>query len=94
MISFPHIIANWKTSAQGLLSFVSVTAVALQGLRIPLVSPKINAGIAIAAVLSKAYIGLIQHDGGMELARMPSGEVKAVPSHEVPDDPKATPVKP
>jgi hypothetical protein len=96
--------AHWKTSVQGILSFLSVTATAVAGwlvLQIVLdpawkgkTSYVYVAGASsLVAALCKAWLGLFQKDAGTVPATLPGVPgVQQVPAHEIPDDPAAKPV--
>lgn len=84
-------ISNPKSTISGLLSFVSVTSVAIAPF-IPPTASKVCAGVAIAGVLSKAYLGALMKDADRQQAVVPGQGVQSVPAHSMPDDPKDIPV--
>ncbi len=83
---------HWKSSANGVLIFIIVTCGVLAGDNI---LPSKWAGIvALIMALARAYVGIISMDAGTTLAKVPGiSAPQAVPSHEIPDDPKSKAVK-
>jgi methionyl-tRNA synthetase len=80
---------NPKTTISGILSFVAITSATLAPF-IPQTASRICIGLAISGALSRAYLGAISKDAGTEQAIVPgSADPQTVPSHEVPDNPKA-----
>lgn len=92
-IDTSQLFANWKSTASGLLTFTLVTTGAF-------LAPPLNAGISPKHVfwigglqgLAKVWIAFITVDAGKTPAYVPGEGVVNVPSHEVPNDPAATPV--
>lgn len=95
-MTFPHLGSNWKSTAQGFLSFTVITLLTVQGyLAVMAPSPilnKILLGVNISIGLAKAYIGLLTTDAGTVAAIVPGKGVETVPSHEIPDSPAAVPI--
>ncbi len=89
------ILASWKSSVAGILSFLTTTGVVLLATGTSFLSPKVTSFITIGLALARAYMGLIQADADKVLATVPgSPEPKVVPGHLVPDMPGATAVVP
>lgn len=90
---------NWKTTFSALCSFLMMTGLFITGYigTLPQQSPwelKVSAVCTFAVGLLKVWIGLLMYDAGSVQAIVPgSSTPQAVPSHEVPDDPSATPTK-
>lgn len=85
-IDTDKLAANWKTTAQALLSLAIALVVAYTTL------PAGAKWSVVAVALLKASIGFIQKDAGTVTAFTAEG-IQAVPSHEIPNDPAAIPVK-
>jgi hypothetical protein len=85
------VFTHWKSSLQGILMLVLTTCGVL------ITSGILNANttkiVALVSALAFAYIGLISKDSGVQIASIAGGPPVAVPSHEVPDQPGAKPVK-
>ena len=75
-----HLAANWRTTANGLLSALIAVIVAIAAL------PAGARPYVYALAGLRALVGFIQSDAGKTLA-VTSGGVKAVDSHEIPNDP-------
>ena len=86
-IDTDKLLANWKTTAQGLLSLAVVLVIAYTAL------PQGAKWPAIAIALLKAAISFLQKDAGTTPAYVPGEGVQNVPSHEIPNNPAAKPVK-
>ena len=85
-----RVFGNWKTTCAG---FVLLAVTVIQGVKFDAaghldMTEKDWFGIALGLI--GAYIGSIQHDAGKQDAQLPGGELAAVDSHEVPNDPNAT----
>jgi hypothetical protein len=93
-----HALENWKTTASGLCSFLMATGLFVAGYFALNQSPnalKITAVATFVSGLAKVYIGMLSTDGGKTAAIVPgSAGIQMVASHEVPDNPAATPVVP
>jgi hypothetical protein len=99
---------NWKTTAVGILGFLIATLTILDGflgvsdvktggakatvLGSVHLHTWIPVGVTITLALCRAWVGLLQQDAGVTPAVMPGGAIAQVASHEVPNDPSATPV--
>jgi hypothetical protein len=82
-------VNNPKTTISGVLSFIAITSTTLIPF-VPTTARYAFGGLAIAGALSKAYLLAISHDAGKTEAMVPgAAEPQLVPSHEMPDDPKA-----
>jgi hypothetical protein len=90
-VTMSNPLTNWKTSASGILSFITATGAVLTALPTGTIPQRWAAGVTIASGLAKAYIGLISKDAGVVEA-IPAGQSKpqAMASTEVPIDPTAT----
>lgn len=78
---------NWKTTANGLLSAAALVVIA--EMAVPTGAKPLVYVLAGLRVL----VGLVQTDAGSTEAVLPgSAAAQIVPSHEIPDDPKAVPV--
>jgi hypothetical protein len=85
-----RIFTHWKSTTQSLLTAtIGLSAVAPQ---ISWLQPKHAAWLASAGVVGKVFLGMMQQDAGTTIAETRDG-VKAVDSHEVPNDPSAIAVK-
>jgi hypothetical protein len=85
-IDTSKLLANWRTTLNGLLSAAIAVIVAVfalpAGLKVPVY---VLAGL-------RALVGFLQHDAGVTVATTPSNPTPhAEESHETPDDPSATP---
>lgn len=93
---------NWKSTVAGVLSFLITTLTTVTvflGANVVMNpnSPKIylyvTLGLNLALALCRAWVGLLTKDAGTTPAQLPgSTEVIPVASHEIPDNPAATPV--
>lgn len=83
-IDAQHLAANWKTTAQGALS--AVIGLSLSSAFMGALSPSLAGHVTVAASVAKVILGIMQQDAGTTVARLRTGEVAAVPSHELPDD--------
>ena len=79
-IDTDKLTANWKTTANGLLS--AGVAVVIAWMALPAGSRRLV--YALAAL--RALVGFTQTDAGTTLAITPAGDVRPVASHETPDD--------
>lgn len=103
-----HAITNWKTTVNGVLAFLIATLTTVSGFLVAgdVTTGGVNAGaihvstwvvvsINIALALCRVWVGMLQTDSGKTTAVVPGNPAPvAVPSHEVPNDPAATPVIP
>ena len=81
------LLANWKTTAQGLLGAAVAVIVAVVAL-----PPGARVVVYVLAGL-RALVGFLQKDAGTILAETPEGDVKVVASREIPIDPADKAVK-
>lgn len=56
------ILASWKSTLAGVLSFLTTTGVVLLATGNSILSPKVTVGITIGLALARAYMGLIEKD--------------------------------
>lgn len=98
-----YLFTHWKSTAQGFLSFISVSAMSVAGwltLQVALdpgwAKSKsyiyVAGGAALAGALAKAWLGMFQKDAGTVMAQLPGQAPEAMPGHPVPDNPAATAV--
>jgi hypothetical protein len=88
---FNRIFVHWKSTTQsGLTAIIGLSAVAPS---IYWLTPKQAASLVSAGVVGKVFLGMLQQDAGTVVAKLPDGETKAMPGHEIPDDKAATAVK-
>jgi hypothetical protein len=81
-------VNNPKTTISGVLSFVAITCATLIPF-VPVTARYAFGGLAIAGALSKAYLLAISKDAGTVEAIVPGSPApQAVPSTEIPLDPK------
>jgi hypothetical protein len=86
---------DWKSSLNGDLNLIKAAAVTLSGvLIITPSSPRWMIYLSLACTVisggGQAALGRIMTDAGSVLAKVPgTKEPQIVPSHEIPDDPKA-----
>lgn len=89
---------NWKTSLNGVLTFLIVTLTTLVALLSPytLTAPASKAaklnyviiGCNIILAFARVWVGLIQQDSGVQAVKLPNVEEPiGVPSHELPNQP-------
>ncbi len=100
-IDTAKLMANWKTTANGMLAFAIATLTTLSGLMGATdisgggglhANTKWVIGVNMSLALCRAWVGLLQQDAGKQLAKLPDGQLANVPAHENPDDPANTPV--
>ncbi|MGI4814013.1 MAG: hypothetical protein ACRYGG_11875 [Janthinobacterium lividum] len=91
-MNWPHLKANWKTTVQPILNMILVLGVDSVIPGSPIHSVKVLWYIGLAAGLAKIYLGAFQVDAGVVPVVAPDGSVKVADSHEVPNDPKVTPL--
>ena len=91
MPSTATIFTHWKSSAQGILALIVATCRVLQTSGD--LSAEWSKWVTLAGALAFCYIALISKDSGVVVAQVGTAEPKAVPSTEVPLDPKAKVVK-
>jgi hypothetical protein len=99
-------LTHWKTTVNGILAFLITTLTVFSGFLGTIdvtssgpsvssihVSTWVSVGVTLALALCRAWVGLLQQDAGQTPA-IPAGggPVTLVPSHEIPNDPKATPI--
>lgn len=91
--------ANWKSTASAYLTvaFTIGGFVTSYLATIPHPTPweiQLSGGLTTAVAIMKLIVGHMTQDKGNELAVVPGNATPVVvPSHEVPDNPAATPVK-
>jgi hypothetical protein len=92
-ISMNNALLHWKSTFSGLLTIGLIITSSL--LATPeVITKKHAAWLLVIQSVAKGWIALIQQDAGKTIATLPGNpEPKVVPSHEVPDNPAATPVK-
>lgn len=95
-LSLPHLASNWKSTVSSILTATLATSAAFLAPPLnTLVSAKVILWIGAAQIIGKIWIGLLTQDAGTTLAILPGdSKPEVVPSHEVPDEPAATVVKP
>jgi hypothetical protein len=90
-------LTNWKTTLAGILSaFLAVVGplTAYLAEHNNATATDISGGLTVAAAIARIVLGIMQKDAGTVQAIVPGSVTpQAVPSHEVPDSPAATPVK-
>jgi hypothetical protein len=86
-----HLLQNWKTTAQSLLSgLIGLSAVAPA---LSFLTPKQAGCLVSAGVVAKVILGVFQKDAGSTLAVEPGDPTpQIVPSHEIPNSPTAVPI--
>ena len=93
---FAYLRAHWKTTIQGLLSFVVITGIFIQFQPLPVVPEWFKPWALDAAWFlgfAKFLLAIMQKDAGTVTAVVPGiPGVQSVPSHEIPDSPAAVPV--
>lgn len=87
MTAITKLTANWKSTMLGLC------LLAMSGLHFVKFDDVGNLAMTerdwfgVLTGLIGAVVGILMKDAGSTEAKLPSGEVAAVPSHEIPDDP-------
>jgi hypothetical protein len=91
-----NILTHWKSSLSGLLTATLATSAAFLAPPLNTMVPaKVVLWLGAFQIIGKIWIGLISQDAGTVLAQVPgSATPKAVPSHEIPDQPSARAVLP
>lgn len=93
-----HFLTHWKTTVQGILSFVIISAITLQLALAQYVQPspleiKIGIILNVTLAMAKGILAYFQKDAGVVTAVLPStGIPTAMASHETPDNPAAKPI--
>jgi hypothetical protein len=85
------ILTHWKSSVSGLLTATLATSAAFLAPPLnTLIPAKWVLYLGAAQIIGKVWIGLISQDAGTVQAVIPGQPgIQTVPSHEIPDDPKA-----
>lgn len=86
-----NLLKNWKTTVQGILT--AVISLSLIAPQLSFLTLKQAATLVSLGAIAKVVLGFFQQDAGTTEAITKSGEVKQVPSHEVPNDPSSLPIK-
>ena len=87
MPTMATVFTHWKSTAKGILIFIITTCGVFTSAQV--FNGKAGSAIGLVSALAYAYLGIISKDSGTVEAVVPGNAApQAVPSHEVPDDPK------
>jgi hypothetical protein len=94
MNSWENGLLHWKSTVSGFLTLTLITTGILATLPQVIAYPKTLGVVLGVQAVAKGWIAWISQDAGTTLAVTPASPTPvAVPSHEVPDNPTAVPVK-